>query len=109
MKNIFFFLLFALLTVGAHSQSLLQLEKCIGFDLRRFAPEPRQSNFNISWLIEAYKTTTDTSAFFNLFFDKLAGNSKLREQIIAGVPENEIRDIEGLAAVVTVIGKIEHV
>ena len=26
-----------------------------------------------------------------------------------GVSENEIRDIEGLAAVVTVIGKIEHV
>jgi len=77
---------------GVSKTPLHEGKKCIGFDLRRFAPEPRQSNFNISWLIEAYKTTTDTSAFFNSFFDKLAGNSKLREQIIAGVPEKEIRD-----------------
>jgi uncharacterized protein YbbC (DUF1343 family) len=77
---------------GVSKTPLHEGKKCIGFDLRRFAPESRKSNFNISWLIEAYKTTTDTSTFFNSFFDKLAGDSKLREQIIAGVSEKEIRD-----------------
>lgn len=42
-------------------------------------------------LIELYKTLHDKTAYFNSFFDKLAGTTSLREQIIAGKSEDEIR------------------
>jgi uncharacterized protein YbbC (DUF1343 family) len=38
-----------------------------------------------------YKNDTNQSAFFNDFFDKLAGTNKLKQQIIAGQSEDEIR------------------
>jgi hypothetical protein len=38
-----------------------------------------------------YQAYPDQKKFFNPFFDKLAGGSKLREQIQKGVPEEEIR------------------
>lgn len=54
----------------------------------------------IKYLIEAYQLFTDKSNFFlktksnkptDLFFNKLAGNAELMEQIIAGKSEAEIR------------------
>ena len=46
---------------------------------------------NLTWLIMAYKNLGNDPGFFNPFFEKLAGNSILRQQIIKGVPEEEIR------------------
>ena len=46
---------------------------------------------NLSWLIMAYKNMGSDPKFFTGFFDKLAGNSKLRQQVINGIPESEIR------------------
>ena len=43
------------------------------------------------WLLETYKNYPDKKTFFNPFFDKLAGTSKLREMIQAGKTEEEIR------------------
>lgn len=50
------------------------------------------SKINLNWLIKAYKSNKKQPFFNeNLFFDKLAGTSELRKQIIAGKSEEEIR------------------
>jgi uncharacterized protein YbbC (DUF1343 family) len=46
---------------------------------------------NISWLIEMYKSYPDKSKFFNNFFDRLAGSSRLRTAIVQGKSEEAIR------------------
>ena len=45
---------------------------------------------NLSWLIDAYEKT-ENKALFSTFFDKLAGQRKLREQIKNGFGINEIK------------------
>ena len=51
------------------------------------------NSFNISYLINAYNHFPKEMKFFTNpeFFDKLAGNSTLRWQIINGKSEEEIR------------------
>jgi uncharacterized protein YbbC (DUF1343 family) len=51
-----------------------------------------QGKLELSWLLEAYKNLNTQTNFFTNYFDKLAGTSKLREQIIAGKSEAEIRN-----------------
>lgn len=68
-------------------------QNCYGIDLRNYVSD---SSFNrkqieLKWLIEMYKAYPDTSKFFNNFFDKLAGSSTLRNQILEGKTEEEIR------------------
>jgi uncharacterized protein YbbC (DUF1343 family) len=48
---------------------------------------------NLSYLIDFYQAFPDKENFFlkTNFFDKLAGSATLREQIVAGKPEAEIR------------------
>jgi uncharacterized protein YbbC (DUF1343 family) len=46
---------------------------------------------NLSFLRNAYTLSKDKSTFFNSFFDKLAGNALLKQQIIAGKTDQEIR------------------
>jgi uncharacterized protein YbbC (DUF1343 family) len=66
---------------------------CHGLDLRTDQPEKltETASFDISYLINAFNHFPDKSAFFNNFFDRLAGNSKLREQILTGTDETAIR------------------
>jgi uncharacterized protein YbbC (DUF1343 family) len=47
----------------------------------------------LSYLLDAYSLFPDKDSFFlkNNFFDKLAGNTQLREQVIARRSEQEIR------------------
>jgi len=61
---------------------------CKGFLLSYEAKNINKINLN--WLIEFYKTSNDTAHFFNPFFDKLAGSSTLRKQIISGLSAKEI-------------------
>ncbi|NMH25108.1 exo-beta-N-acetylmuramidase NamZ family protein [Flavobacterium solisilvae] len=61
---------------------------CYGEDLTKIE---KVKQLELKWLIKAYNSTSDKSKFFNDFFVKLAGTKKLREQIEAGVSENEIR------------------
>lgn len=65
-------------------------KKCFGTDLRY------QDNYireiNLKWLITAYNESESKHLFFNAFFDKLAGTNKLRQQIIAGNTEKEIKE-----------------
>jgi uncharacterized protein YbbC (DUF1343 family) len=64
--------------------------ECFGTDLRF------QDNYltalNLNWLIDSYNNCPDKEKFFNNFFDKLAGTSKLRLQIIEGKTEKEIKE-----------------
>ncbi len=68
--------------------------RCYGTDLRDsvspgMVPRPQ---INLRWLIDAYREYPDKSSFFLKYFDVLAGGPLLREQIISGMDENEIRE-----------------
>lgn len=67
---------------------------CRGEDLRGYLDDhPGDSGkIILSWLIRAYRNWKGTESFFTAYFDKLAGNEILREQIIRGLPEEEIRN-----------------
>lgn len=63
---------------------------CYGQDLRT-VKAPKQ--LEIKWLIDAYKhcSPADKVKFFTPFFNKLAGNKSLAEQIKIGMTEEAIR------------------
>lgn len=61
---------------------------CYGKNLSTITP---QDKIQLNWLIEAYKNTADKSKFFNSFFTKLAGTTKLQAQIEAGLSPEAIR------------------
>lgn len=63
--------------------------ECYGEDL---SATTKVNRLELKWLIEAYRSTTDKSKFFNPFFTKLAGTKKLQLQIEARMPENKIRE-----------------
>ena len=51
-----------------------------------------RGELNLEWLISTYQGYPKKDGFFkSKFFDKLAGSSKLREQIIAGKSSEDIR------------------
>ncbi|QMU27790.1 exo-beta-N-acetylmuramidase NamZ family protein [Adhaeribacter radiodurans] len=73
---------------------------CYGLDLRNYDTNQlrKTKQVNLKWLMELYKAYPDKEKFFDYTqskqmgnFDKLAGTSKLRKQIIAGLSEAEIR------------------
>lgn len=51
----------------------------------------RMDSLNLTWLIDAYQSSTDKEKFFNDFMSKLDGNGKLASQIKSGMTETEIR------------------
>ena len=55
--------------------------------------EKRPTELNLSWIIGMYANYPNKDKFFTSasFFDKLAGTTELRKQIIEGVSEEEIR------------------
>jgi hypothetical protein len=69
------------------------MRTCNGLNLKDiYVDNPELSGrINLSWLIMAFKNLGNNPKFFNAYFDKLAGNTILRQQIINGVPEEEIR------------------
>ncbi len=56
-------------------------KKCYGFDLRNVQPK---KEVDLSYVINMYALTTDKAGYFgkNNFFDKLAGNTILKQQLI---------------------------
>lgn len=88
---------------GAKSPKL-EGKLCHGFSLMDEKPEDirAEARINLSYLIDFYRDFPDKNNFFleNKFFDKLAGSAQLREQVIAGKSEPEIRKSwqEGLTA-----------
>ncbi|MEC9303836.1 MAG: DUF1343 domain-containing protein, partial [Bacteroidota bacterium] len=63
-------------------------KRCYGSDLR--FQENYMNNINLVWLINCYNECPNKEDFFNSFFDKLAGNEKLRKQIYEGEEISEI-------------------
>jgi uncharacterized protein YbbC (DUF1343 family) len=71
-------------------------KKCYGVDLRLSVDEEpdRIGKIQLNYLIDMYKAFGSNKALFfhtDNFFEKLAGTSELREQIKAGLSEEEIR------------------
>jgi uncharacterized protein YbbC (DUF1343 family) len=62
--------------------------KCYGLDLRNSV----DTVFTLKYLIEMYKLCPDKESYFNPFFNKLAGNDELMQQIKSGKAEKEIKD-----------------
>lgn len=71
----------------------LEGKTCYGQNLRGYAENHHEveDHFNLAWLIGAYKVLDMDSAFFTPYFEKLAGTSSLRKQIMQGMDEAEIR------------------
>lgn len=71
-----------------------QDQLCKGFDLSNLSEAQLlgEKQINLTYLIEFYQAYPDKANFFNNFFDKLAGGTDLREQIIAGKNATEIRE-----------------
>jgi uncharacterized protein YbbC (DUF1343 family) len=70
-------------------------KRCYGLDLRakNATPEKETGEIQLNWLIDMYRNCPSKSTFFNAngFFDKLCGTSTIREMVMAGKPEHEIR------------------
>jgi uncharacterized protein YbbC (DUF1343 family) len=85
---------------GKSETPLHQNKVCYGLDLRNYNTDSlrRTWKINLQWLMEMYKAYPFKDRFFDFRqsrqmgnFDKLAGTTDLREQIIAGKSEAEIR------------------
>jgi len=61
---------------------------CFGIDLRSVAV---QRKLDLSYLLEFYKVYPHKEKFFIGSFDRLAGTSVLKQQIQAGLTEDQIR------------------
>ncbi|GEP96556.1 exo-beta-N-acetylmuramidase NamZ family protein [Chitinophaga cymbidii] len=82
---------------GAKSPVLMD-QTCYGYDLSHEAHA--DNKIRLDWIINAYQLYPDKEKFFNAFFNKLAGNKELMQQIKAGKSPDEIRRTwePGLAA-----------
>ena len=73
----------------------LEGKLCHGFDLSAVSIETirEKRKLNLDYLINFYKTFPKNETFFleNNFFDKLAGSSELRKQLLSGMTSGEIR------------------
>jgi uncharacterized protein YbbC (DUF1343 family) len=85
---------------GMSEDPLYKDSVCYGIDLRKYDTSifRKTGQINLSWLIEFYKAYPDKEKFFDHTLHKAvgefnyrSGNAALKEQIIAGVSEAEIR------------------
>lgn len=68
-------------------------ERCYGYDLRNLPVDmENMAALNLEWIISAYRELKNEEEFFTTYFEKLAGTRSLREQIINGCSEEEIRN-----------------
>ena len=66
---------------------------CRGFDLRGYSGNSSlPKKINLEWLLNTFQTWKGKEAFFNDYFNKLAGNASLQKQIKQGMSEKEIRN-----------------
>lgn len=66
-------------------------KQCYGMDMSQI--EPPKDKITLKYLIEFFQKAPDKSAFFlkNNGIDRLAGSDKLRQQIMSGMSEENIR------------------
>ncbi|MDQ4139312.1 MAG: DUF1343 domain-containing protein, partial [Bacteroidota bacterium] len=86
--------------LGMSETPLHQNTECYGLDLRKYDTNElrKTKQINLKWLMELYQAYPEKEKFFDYRqskqmgnFDKLAGTTQLRKQIIAGLSEAEIR------------------
>jgi len=86
---------------GMSEHPLYQDSVCYGLNLENYSTDTlrKKKEINLQWLIECYHVYPHKEIFFDASqsrqignFDKLAGNTLLRKQIIAGISEKEIRN-----------------
>lgn len=61
---------------------------CCGEDL---SSQGRQTGIQLQWILKAYRNFNDKPRFFTSYFTKLAGTSRLQQQIESGLSEAEIK------------------
>lgn len=71
------------------TKPLLMGQKCHGIDLRNADPN---MGFTLKYVIEFYNKMKNKEHFFTDYFNTLAGTRLLREQIIAGMSEDSIKE-----------------
>jgi len=78
---------------GASKHPKLEGELCYAYDLREYTYKhfKKERQIQISWLLKTYNILNNGQDFFNGYFDTLAGTDKLRNQILSGKTESEIR------------------
>lgn len=74
---------------GMDKNPKLKDQPCFGLDMRK---EPIPQGVTLKYLIQMYQAFPDKEKFFIPYFDKLAGNTKLKEQVRAGLSEAEIKE-----------------
>ena len=79
---------------GKSKHPKLQGTVCYGQYLSGYADnfQNNPEGINLAWLISSYKYLSGKTDFFNNYFDKLAGSDALRNQIIEGKSQQEIRE-----------------
>jgi uncharacterized protein YbbC (DUF1343 family) len=73
---------------GMDKDPKLKNQECHGLDMRS-VPLPKE--VTLKYLIQMYQAFPDKDKFFIPYFDKLAGNSTLKEQIRGGMSEKDIK------------------
>lgn len=68
-------------------------KNCTGLDLQEYGSFSalQERRIDLKWLIGMYSDAPDRTKFFSPFFEKLAGTTELRAQIVAGMEETAIR------------------
>lgn len=79
--------------VGMSKKPPLENQECFGIDFRKMDEEQIRSRkqIDLALLIKIYKQYPDKENFFNPFFNKLAGNALLMQQIKKCKTEKQIR------------------
>ena len=79
--------------VEGASNPVLKGVECHGYDLRDFFAGGivPADHMDLDWLIRVYNEFPDKDNFFTAYFNNMAGNNILQEQIKAGISEEVIR------------------
>lgn len=78
---------------GASLNPPLLGQECKGYNLKDFGAAQARNGGRIylHWLLDSYRELGSQPSFFTPYFDKLAGSPSLRQAILAGHTEAEIR------------------
>ncbi len=78
---------------GASENPLYNGQPCHAYDVSDYgqAYVKYSKKIHLFWILNLYKTSTVKEKFFNNYFNSLAGNETLKQQIIEGKSEEEIR------------------
>ena len=71
----------------------LEGKQCTGQLLKGYAEqyEEVEEHLNLQWLMSGYEVLRKDSAYFIPYFEKLAGTAKLRDQVMEGMTQEDIK------------------